>query len=77
MAQQGDDQKIEKAVGCEKQTYIQLTTQTGLGSNVSQFPQVGLGVKNQFISPCIAFNFFNTLIFDIPNHRHGYLNQVK
>ena len=48
MAHQNDDQKDvkgEKADGYDKQQYIQLVTQCGLKSNVSQFPQVGLGVK--------------------------------
>lgn len=54
MAQQPDEQKVEKAVGCDKQQYVQLTTQFGLKSNVSQMPQVGLGVLNHlFLERCV------------------------
>lgn len=43
--QKQDTQIFEKAVGCEKQTYITLTTKVNENkTNISKIPSIGFGV---------------------------------
>ena len=50
-------QDIEKAVGCDQQTYIKLVTKykdsdNKEQTNESDIPQLGLGVRNNYIFIC-------------------------